>query len=407
MNKTIYINDSYLPYLSSDKRVQIYYGGSSSGKSYFLAQRAVKDNLEGCNYLIVRNVAQTLRRSCFNEIKKAIDAFGVKNLYAVNGTDMVITCKRNGKQILFAGLDDVEKLKSITPAKGVIERIWIEEATEIERNAYKQLRKRLRGLSDKSKSIILSFNPILQSHWIFREFFKNWDDSKTAYHDEKLSILKTTYKDNQFLTPEDKAELEDETDQYFHDVYTLGNWGLLGNVIFTNWRTEDLSCKKLSFSNICNGLDFGVTNPNALIRCHVDEERKKIYIFEELYKRGQSDESLAQDLKEILGREYIYCDNESPGSINELLTHGVNAVGTVKGKSSVVYGIKWLRKFEIIVDPRCQNFKNEIQAYHWEEDKNGNQLEKPVKRDDHLMDALRYATETLQLQAKATTRGRL
>lgn len=248
MNKTIYINDSYLPYLSSDKRVQIYYGGSSSGKSYFLAQRAVKDNLEGCNYLIVRNVAQTLRRSCFNEIKKAIDAFGVKNLYAVNGTDMVITCKRNGKQILFAGLDDVEKLKSITPAKGVIERIWIEEATEIERNAYKQLRKRLRGLSDKSKSIILSFNPILQSHWIFREFFKNWDDSKTAYHDEKLSILKTTYKDNQFLTPEDKAELEDETDQYFHDVYTLGNWGLLGNVIFTNWRTEDLSCKKLSTS---------------------------------------------------------------------------------------------------------------------------------------------------------------
>lgn len=408
MNRDIYVNDTYLPYLKNTHKHQIYYGGSSSGKSYFLAQRTIIDNLDkGYNYLIVRNVAQTLRRSCFNEIKKAIDTLGVRDLYQINGTDMVITCKLNGKQILFAGLDDVEKLKSITPAKGVIERIWIEEATEVERAAYKQLGKRLRGMSDNPKSIILSFNPILQSHWIYKEFFQNWDDSKNQYQDEKLSILKSTYKDNHFLTPGDISELEDETDPYFHNVYTLGNWGLLGNIIFTNWRTEDLSKKISSFDNVYNGLDFGVVNPNALIRCHVDEERKKIYVFDEMYRRGQSNESLAEAVKEKIGREYVNCDCADPGSINELLSRGARAIPAKKPPNGVVFGIKWLQKFEIIIDTKCQNFKNEIQAYHWEEDKNGNAIERPVKKDDHLMDALRYATEPLQLRAKAKAFGRI
>lgn len=400
MKQTINVNDTYLPYLQNSTRTQIYYGGSSSGKSYFLAQRAVMDNLQGYNYLIVRNVAQTLRRSCFNEIKKAISNFGVLHLYSINGTDMVITCKRNGKQILFAGLDDVEKLKSITPANGVLERIWIEEATEVERTAYKQLRKRLRGLSNKPKSIVLSFNPILQNHWIYQEFFQNWDDSKTVYQDDKLLILKTTYRDNHFLAAEDITELEDETDHYFYNVYTLGNWGTLGNTIFRNWRTEDLSGKMHSFHNIYNGLDFGVTNPNALVRVHIDEEKKKIYVFDELYKRGQGNDSLVADLKVKIGQEYVNCDCESPGSINELLSSGIRALPTRKGKDSVIFGIKWLREFEIIIDVKCQNFKNEIQAYHWQQDKNGNEIERPAKTMDHLMDALRYATEPLQLQAK-------
>ena len=129
----------------------------------------------------------------------------------------------------FSRLDDPEKIKSITPAKGVITDIWIEEATEIEYSAYIQLTKRLRGRSKVIKRLMMSFNPILQDHWIYNEFFLNvWDDSKRKYKDDKLSILKTTYKDNRFLTEQDIRALESETDKYFYEVYTLGNWGVQG-----------------------------------------------------------------------------------------------------------------------------------------------------------------------------------
>ena len=267
--REMYINDTYLPYLEATEYTQIFFGGSSSGKSYFLAQRTVKENVEGYNYLICRNVGNTIKKSVFNEICKAISNMQLAMFYRINRTELTITCTLNSKQILFSGLDDEEKLKSITPINGVLEKIWIEEATEIRRSAYMQLKKRLRGRTDKHKGIILSFNPVLKTHWIYTEFFAGcWDESKNVYKDARKLILKTTYKDNKFLTPDDIYELEHETDEYFFNVYTLGNWGILGNVIFKNWSTADLSSMVKSFDTINNGLDFGFTNPNALVRLH-------------------------------------------------------------------------------------------------------------------------------------------
>ena len=201
----IYVNDAYIPYLNDTTRTQIFFGGSSSGKSFFLAQRVVMDVLKGHNYLIVRNVANTIKRSVYNQIVKTIIDFNLSEVFQMSKSEMVITCKRNNRQILFGGLDDPEKLKSITPIDGVITDIWIEEATETAREAYKQLTKRLRGATPDGigKRIIFSFNPILQTHWIYQEFFWNWDDSKNLYKSDDLLILKTTYKDNKFLTDED------------------------------------------------------------------------------------------------------------------------------------------------------------------------------------------------------------
>lgn len=215
-------NKVYGPYFKDQRRAQIFFGGSSSGKSYFLASRVVLDVLNGRNYLVCRSVASTIRVSCWNEIAKAIANSGLQKYFEIQKSAMAITCLLNGAQILFAGLDDVEKVKSITPAKGVITDIWVEEATEIARNDYKQLEKRLRGKSDHNKRITLSFNPILRSHWIFKEFFDGWDDEKRKYEDDNLLILKTTYKDNRFLTAEDVYRLENEKDEYYRDVYTFG-----------------------------------------------------------------------------------------------------------------------------------------------------------------------------------------
>lgn len=406
----LYVNDSYIPFLNDTTRTQIFYGGSSSGKSFFLSQRCVMDVLKGRNYLITRNVARTIRSSVFNQITKTILSMGLEKRFNISQSDMTITCIKNRKQILFAGLDDVEKLKSVTPIDGVITDIWMEEATEVAYDAYKQLTKRLRGDTGDNivKRVIFSFNPVLQTHWIYKEFFGNWDDSKTIYRDKKLLILKTTYKDNKFLTPDDIDALESETDQYFYNVYTLGNWGVLGNLIFKNWRTEDLSSKIPSFDKIYNGLDFGyAADPNALVRLHIDNARKKIYVFDELYKAGMHDDELADVLKTMIKTQYVTCDCAEPKSIDDLNRRGVRAIPAKKGPDSINYGIRFLQGYEIIVDIRCQNFKNEIQAYHWAEDKYGNALQKPVDKDNHLMDALRYATEEIQLSSTATAGKRI
>ena len=169
---------------------------------------------------------------------------------------------------------------------------------------------------------------------------------------------------------------------------------------------EDLTDRIPTFDNVSNGLDFGWSNPNAFIRAHVDRERKKIYIFGEMYQRHQTAESLANDLREVLGNQYVTCDSEDPRSISEISRLGIHAIKAKKGVDSVIFGIKWLQKFELIIDVHCQNFKNEIQAYHWQEDREGNAIERPVKKDDHLLDALRYALEGEMLvnEVKASTR---
>ncbi len=408
MGKTIYVNDVYIPFLLEERSTQIYYGGSSSGKSFFLAQRVVMDNLRGVNWLLTRNIGKTIRNSLFNEIKKAISAYEVNHLYSINKSDMVITCKENGKQILFAGLDDVEKLKSITPANGVLERIWIEEATEVKREAYLQLKKRLRGYSPFKKAIILSFNPILKNHWIYKDFFGNWRDDKTIYRDKDISILKTTYKDNKFLTVDDVYSLENESDEYFRNVYTYGNWGVLGHVIFKNWIVEDLSESISGFDHIYNGMDFGYSSdPNAMIRLHLDKKNKKIYVFDEWYQAGMSDDELAEVCKDFFRGGIITCDSSEPKTIDYLSMNGIKAVPAVKGPDSINRGIRYLQGYGIVIHKDCQNFRNEIEQYHWKEDKYGNAMAKPVDANNHLIDALRYAIEDEMLEAEITAGKRL
>lgn len=410
MAHKLYINDRYIPYINNQKRIQLFYGGSSSGKSHFISQRTIIDVLNGRNYLILRNVASTLRNSVYNQIVKTIVDMGLKTEFQITKSEMAITCLKNRKQILFAGLDDVEKLKSVTPIDGVLTDIWIEEATETKYEDYKQLTKRLRGIDKEkfTKRIIFTFNPILKTHWIYKEFFGNWQDDKNLYEDDTMLIVKSTYKDNHFLSDDDIYSLENETDSYFYEVYTLGNWGILGAVIFKNWHTEDLSNRIKEFDHIFNGLDFGYAqDPNALIRIHLDNKHRKIYVFEEMYKAGMQDIELLEELKKRIKNQYVVCDCAEAKTIAYLKLNGIKALPCKKGSDSINYGIRFLKGYEIIVDVQCQNFKNEIQEYHWAEDKYGNTLDRPVDKNNHLLDALRYAVEGEMLRSNVKATGRL
>jgi phage terminase large subunit len=396
-------NDAYFPYLKCNSRVQIFYGGASSGKSVFLAQRDIVDLLRGGrNFLICRQIGRTLRGSVVQEMAKVISDWNISHLFSINKTDGTITAS-NGYQAIFVGLDDVEKIKSITPAKGVFTDIRVEEATETDERSLKQLMKRQRGGDPKTpKRITLSFNPILQLHWIYKTYFSKlkWADDQTQYQDDRLSILKTTYKDNKFLTKDDVRDLENETDKYFFEVYTRGNWGVLGNVIFTNWRVEDLSGMSDQFTNHRAGLDFGfASDPTALGVSHYDRTRKTIYFYKELYETGLTNDVLAPIVIDMVGEKRVIGDSADPRSIAELQNLGVNVVGAKKGPDSVLHGIQWLQQQTIIVDTSCINMRNELQLAKWKEDAGGEIVHRngdpvPIDKNNHLIDGgLRYAYE--------------
>ncbi len=395
-----FFNDIFFPHLENNARTQIVYGGAGSGKSLFLAQRTVSDILKGGrNYLVCRAVGNAIKKSVFVEITKVISNWGLTKLFKINKSDMIITC-RNEQQIIFAGLDDPEKLKSLTPMKGVITDIWIEEATQIRRNDIKELNKRLRGMDVYSdddplpKRLTMSFNPILKSHWIYKEFFTKimWEEDQTEYISNELTILKTWYIHNRFLTKEDIWDLENEEDEYYYQVYTLGNWGILGEVIFKKWKVLDLSKLIPKFDNLRHGVDFGFSNdPVCYIQAHLDKKRKIIYIVHEYYGLEVHDDELADEIKAFVKQDYLYCDEHEPKSISNLKLEGLKAIGAKKGRDSVRFGIKWLKGYTIIIHTTCVQFKQEIEQYQWKKNRYGDVMKEPVKKNDHGLDALRYA----------------
>lgn len=218
-------NDVYIPYLHNEDRYLLFYGGGSSGKSYFIGQRYTLKQVSPvkCNLLIVRQTGDTNRKSTFPLMKQVIKDWNLSKYFKINESDMRIKCLLTGNEIAFAGLDDVEKIKSITFENGELTDIWIEEATECQESDINQLKVRLRGGKSK-KQMVLSFNPINIQHWIKKHFI----DSKLA------TVCFSTYKDNKFLTDDDRKALEDlkYTDEYTYEVYALGHWGIVGKTVF-------------------------------------------------------------------------------------------------------------------------------------------------------------------------------
>lgn len=400
MQAAVTLNDIYIPQLENMSRVQIVYGGAASGKSVFKAQQIPLDLLAGGrNYLVCRAVARTIRRSVFNEIRKAIGDAGLSQYFDVNKSEGIITCIPTGMQVLFAGLDDVEKVKSITPEKGALTDVWIEEGTEAQKDDIRQLLLRQRGGDEATpKRLHMTFNPIYQMHWIYEEYFApiGWQTDQTEYTSPELSILKTWYVHNRFLTAQDVERLEGEQDEYYRGVYTFGNWGVLGDVIFANWRIEDLSGVRNQFDNLRHGLDFGfASHPAGISVSHYDPARKTIYIFGELYETGLTNDLLSEEALRLCGKARIIGDSAEPKSIAEMQQRGVSITGARKGKDSITHGIDWLKQHLIIVDKTCVNHIKELQQYQWKKDASGNAVSppKPIDRNNHLIDALRYAYE--------------
>lgn len=397
-----YFNAVYLPFISDETPLQIFFGGASSGKSVFVATRMGLDLLRGYrNYLVVRNTAATLRGSAFAEAMRAIRGLGISSEFHPNESNLELTCTRTGCMAFFRGLDDVEKIKSITPKIGSITDIWEEEATEISEPSHNQLLLRMRGMADVIKRCTQSFNPIDIKHWIRRRYMADFGDDDKIIHDAKRLVLRTTYLDNQFLTPDDIERIEAyrETNPYYYNVYGLGRWGVLGDSILTRWRTEDLS----DFDGALKwGLDFGYSNdPAALIG--VCRKAGKLYVPVTLYGKGWTNQYLAERIRPLVGRDIVRCDSAEPKSIAELRECGINAYPCRKRRyfsklnpskqSSVLFRIQWLQGHEIIVDSKQTDFVHELGSWQWRKDRSGDSMAEPVDKDNHGIDAMCYGLD--------------
>ena len=394
IKKKLKLNGVYKQAKRSKERYRILYGGAGSGKSHYVGQETLLNMLSSgeYSYLIVRKTGKSIRNSVFRLLAEMISEYDLAGYFSINKTEMTITCV-TGSSLITSGLDDVEKLKSVAN----INRIWIEEASEITEQDFNQLDLRMRGQSKVGYQMTLTFNPISELHWLKKSFF---DVGRNG-----AFVLKTTFKDNNFLDDRYIQTLKDleKQDYQYYRIYALGEWGSIGNVIFSNWRKEDLSEIKQSFDNFHNGLDFGFADdPTAFVRVHLDNKRKRVYVVDEFAKTGLHIDQIANELNQRIANELVTCDSSEPRSIADLKRHGIKASGAKKGPGSIEHGIRWLQGYEIIVDETCTNIIKELSTYRWKEDKNGNVIPRPEDKNNHLLDALRYALEGEMTQNKPT-----
>ena len=404
-------------------RYRVVKGSRASKKSKTTALWFIYNLMKNpeANLLVVRKVFRTLKNSCFKELKWAIKRLGVEHLWNVTESPLEMTYIPTGQKIYFYGLDDPEKITSITVETGYLCWGWIEEAYQISKESdFDMLDESLRGNLPEGLFYqwTITFNPWNQYHWLKKRFFDNNQDETLVekfghgevkeYYNEEIDetiqtlTMTTTYLMNEFL---DKATLAmfalmKLRNPRRYNVAGLGNWGIVEGVIYENWKEELFAIDAIrSIQGIKSvfGLDFGYTNdPSALFCGLIDIKAKKLWVFDEMYDYGMSNERIFETIKNMgYMKERIIADSQEPKSIDRLETLGMfNIRGARKGNDSVKNGIDYLQDFEIIIHPQCVNFLTEISNYTWDEDKTGRKVNKPIKDFNHLMDAMRYATES-------------
>lgn len=360
------------------------------------------------NLLVVRATYNTLRNSCFTELKWAIARLGVQQYWQINLSPLEMTYLPTGQKIYFRGLDDPLKVTSITVDVGVLCWLWIEEAYEIDsEESFDTLDESIRGQVPDGlfKQITLTFNPWNEHHWIKKRFFDTPDCDVLA--------KTTNYLCNEFLDDADLRVFErmkrDNPRRY--QVAGLGNWGMVDGLVYENFREAEFELSDLpDTARSFFGLDFGYTNdPTAFWAGMVDEKSKKIWVFDEMYERGMSNERIAERITEMgYAKEVITADSAEPKSIDRLRTLGLRRVRAAqKGKDSILNGIDRIQDYALIVHPRCKNFIVEIYNYTWAKDKFGRTINKPIDDFNHLMDAMRYALESDTKRARILNRKEL
>ena len=364
-------------------RIETYYGGAGSGKSYGATQKAYLKALKRPRkVLVIRKIQRTIKDSIWALFISHLHSSGLYNACRVNKSDYEIELP-NGSVFLFKGLDDPEKIKSIDGITDIV----IEEATELTEDDFTQLNLRLRA-NAPDLQIYLMFNPISKKNWVYDYFF-------VRELPDNVKVIRTTYKDNRFLSDEYRQELERLKDRNpaYYRIYALGEFATLDKLVFPVYTKKIVSEDDVKGLNRWIGLDFGYINdPSAIVWGHIDTANKRIYVTGEYVKRGMKNNEIAAAMADLgLCKDKSYGDSAERKSIDEIRDKGVNIEPTEKGKDSVIHGIQWIQQYELIVDERCFKVIEELENYTWKKDKKtGEYVNEPVDTFNHTIDAIRY-----------------
>lgn len=393
-------------------------GGRGSCKSSFVSLEIVngimKDTTGNSSAIVFRLVAGTMRESVFNQIAWAIDTLGVNHLWKSRFSPMSYTYTPTGAQIIFRGLDDASKLKSIKPQKGVFRFVWFEEFSELPgpnflRNVMQSVQR-----GGDTFTVFRSFNPPISRN--------NWANIFIAEPDARAITLQTDYTmippawlGDSFIYEAERLREINPT-AYLHEY--MGEPTGTGGEVFPNVEAREITDAEISnLGYIYQGLDFGfAADPAAFVRVAYDRKKDTVFFLDEIYKRGMSNKQLAEAIKEkgyhLTGgpgtfsplfdlsygpeKAVVTCDSAEPKSIADLRDNDIKALPCRKFAGCVEYRVKWLQHRRLVIDPRrTPNAHREFMAYSYEVDKDGNILARLPDKDNHCVDSLAYALDRL------------
>lgn len=353
---------------------------------------------EWANILVVRRFSNTNKQSTYTDLKWATNQLGVAHLFKFNESLPEITYKPTGQKILFRGLDDPLKITSITVDTGILCWAWFEEAYQIETfDKFSTVVESIRGSAnspDFFKQITITFNPWSERHWLKPTFFD--EDTKL----NNTFSYTTTYRVNEWLDDVDIARYEDlyRTNPRRARIVCDGDWGVAEGLVFDNFEVKEFDwVQKLKDKQVvAHGADFGFTqDPTTLVSTIVDEKNKELWIYDEHYERGMLTNDIYQMyIDKGLKNAKIIADSAEKRLITEIKRKGIpNIKPSVKGSGSIMQGIQFIQGFKIYIHPRCENTIEEFNTYTFDQDKDGNWLNKPIDSNNHIVDALRYSLE--------------
>lgn len=406
------LNDHFYDFIDDwEHKFYFLVGGYGSSKSYHVAVKLIKKLLqEKRKALVIREVFDTIRDSCFDLLEEVANAMGVEEYLTFTTSPMQVRFK-NGSRIIFKGMDKPAKLKSLNG----VSIVWIEECSEVKYEGFKEILGRLRHPT-LSNHIILSTNPVSKSNWCYKYFFQDRKNNVLVLDDEELykkriMIVGNTYYhhstvDDNFFVPASYVEQLDDLQVHDPDLYRVarkGQFGINGTLVFPQFEVQPhekvLELMKAVKSPLeKNGMDFGfVTSYNAALRMLIDHEKKILYIYREYYSRNKTDPEIAEDMedwKDIV----IKADCAEPKAIKFYKQAGFRMKACKKFKGSRSMYTKKVKRFKkIICSDACPNTIDELKELTFAVDKDGEIIEDEFNIDPHTLSAIWYGLDDYEV----------
>ena len=370
-------------------------GGRGSAKSSEISleipQLLIKN--PECHAVVLRKIGNTIKNSVYPQMQWGIDALGLTDKFRFKTSPHEITYKKTGQKILFFGVDDPQKIKSIKLPFGYVGVCWIEELDQF--TGMEEIRNLNQSLLRGGPVFweFCSFNPPKsQSNWVNEE--KLFDDPDRLVHHSTYLGVPREWLGDRFFEDAEKLKIKNEM-AYRHEY--LGEVTGTGGAVFENVEDMAMSNELVgNFDRLYYGLDFGFSiDPLAFVSMHYDAKREDLYIFDEIYQQKLTNSRAAELIQQKAGSGRIIADSAEPKSIQEMRNMGLHVGGAKKSRDSVEHGIKWLQdRSHIYIDKRrCPNTYREFVTYEYERNRQGQFISAYPDKDNHALDATRYAMD--------------